>query len=151
MSTFRASDSVFHVPSHWHWTLAVDEVDGRVMRCGRTYMSAAASDCTLHWRATNSARLEKLEEWASKTGKDIRISYAREQLAADNEKYKKPKLQQLLMDAKATSYTLRRAGVNSRASKALLLGEIPHGLAFSTLEKALLAHGAEIVFAVKSP
>ncbi len=83
--TFRAGDTVHHIPSGENWTLAVDEENGRVQPCGWPESMAEAKDCALIDRSTDAERLKMLHTWAAE-GKgheherDSRTRAARRQL-----------------------------------------------------------------------
>ncbi len=83
--TFRAGDTVHHIPSKEDWTLATDEENGRVQPCGWPECMAEAKDCALIHRSTDAERLDMLQKWAAEgkghvRERDSRTLAARRQL-----------------------------------------------------------------------
>lgn len=80
VSLFRAADVVQHVPTGEQWVLACDQQDRHVTWCGWPEGTALAEDCRLIKRASDKERHDMLVTWSSKSGNDLRIRWAKEDL-----------------------------------------------------------------------
>lgn len=79
----KAGDTVKHNPSGETWVLAaVDLGRGEVYPCGWPETIAKAADCVLVKSCSDAESREMLGKWVVKTGVDVRITAAKDTLAA---------------------------------------------------------------------
>jgi hypothetical protein len=78
--SFRAGDTIRHLPSGEEWLLACDEEDGRVVCCGWPETQANAKDCILVEAATDKERISTLSRVAESCSGQMRGRRAMRQL-----------------------------------------------------------------------